>query len=81
MPYITPLPAGIHYKLASMEDHSKVSLYPFLKVIGSLMYTALGTHPDICASVRVLVLFAPTFGHEHVEGLKHIMKYLAGTMD
>src|SRR5258708_17030011 len=26
-------------------------------------------------------LFAATFGHDHIEGLKHIMQYLAGSPD
>ena len=43
------------------------------------MYAALGTCPDICSAVRALAPFAATFGHKHVDGLKHIMKYLSGT--
>ncbi len=45
------------------------------------MYAALGTCPDICLAVRALAPFAATFGHDHIEGLKHIMQYLAGCLD
>jgi hypothetical protein len=45
------------------------------------MYAALGTRPDICAAVRALSPFAATFGCEHIEGIKHIFRYLAGTMN
>src|SRR5260370_28916125 len=60
------------------EEHSSVSSYPFLEVIGSLTYAAMGMHPDICAAVRSLSLFAVTFGQEYIKGVKHIMCYLAG---
>jgi hypothetical protein len=69
----------MQFKPASAEDHSKLSSYPFLEAIGSLMYAALGTRPDICSAVRSLAPFTSTFGQEHVDGIKHIMKYLSGT--
>ena len=45
------------------------------------MYAALGTQPDICAAVQALSPFAAMFGREHIEGIKHIFRYLAGTMN
>ena len=76
-PINIPLPAGIQFGPATSDDHTSVSSYPYLEVIRSLMYTVLGTHLDICSAVRALAPFAATFGHKHVNGLKHIMKYLS----
>ena len=76
MPVIIPLPAGKHFEPALPDDHASVTSYPYLKVIGSLMYTTMGTGPDIAAAVHSLLPFAATFGHEHIDGLKHIMRYL-----
>ena len=76
-PVNIPLPAGAHFKPATPEDHANISSYPYLEAISSLMYTALGTCPDICSAIRALSPFAATFGHAHVEGLKHIIKYLS----
>src|SRR5258708_37369981 len=45
------------------------------------MFVALGMCPDICSAIRALTPFAATFGHDHIEGLKHIMQYLAGYMN
>ena len=73
MPVSTPLSAKVNFDPASPEEHSTVSSYPYLKVIGSLMYAALGMCPDICLAVRALAPFAATFSHDHIEGLKHIM--------
>jgi len=76
-PVLTPLSVKANFDPASPEEHSTVSSYLYLKVIGSLMYAALGMHPNICSAVRALAPFAATFGHDHIKGLKHIMRYLA----
>src|SRR5258705_5148579 len=38
----------------------------------------MGPRPDICAVVRPLSPFTATFGPDHINGAKHIMRYLAG---
>ena len=81
VPVNIPLPARIQYQPATPEEHAAVSSYPYLEAIGLLMYAALGTRPDICSAVRALAPFAATFGHTHINGLKHIMQYLSRTMN
>ena len=76
-PVSTPLSAKANFDPTSPKEHSTVSSYPYLEVIRSLMYAVLGTHPDICSAVRALAPIAAMFGHDHIEGLKHIMRYLA----
>ena len=72
-PVSTPLSAKANFDPAPSEEHSMVSSYPYLEVIGSLMYAALGMRPDICSAIQALAPFAATFSHDHIEGLKHIM--------
>src|SRR5260370_21619641 len=69
------------FQPASAEEHAAVSSYPYLEVISSLTYVAMGTHPDICAVVRSLSLFAAMFGPEHINRVKHIMRYLTGCLN
>src|SRR5260370_36521879 len=69
------------FQPASAEEHAAVSSYPYLEVIGSLTYVAMGTHPDICAAVRSLSPFVAMFGPEHINGVKHIMRYLMGCLN
>ncbi len=76
MPVSTPLPANSHFQPASPDEHSEVSLYPYLKVLGSLTYTTMGTCPDISYAMRSLAPYASNFGHDHINRLKHIMRYL-----
>ena len=75
-PVSTPLPAKTQFQPATPEDHLEVSSY--LEVIVSLMYAALGTCPDISAVVHSLAPFASSFGKKHIDGVKHIMRYLSG---
>ena len=78
VPVSIPLEAKTHFKPATADDHDAVKPFPYLEAIGSLTYAAMGTCPDISASVRSLSPFAANFGAKHVAGVKHVFKYLAG---
>ena len=77
-PVSIPLPANLHFLPASPDEHAEVSSYPYLEVLGSLTYATMGTCPDISYAVRLLAPFAKNFGWTHINGLKHIMRYLVG---
>ncbi len=77
-PTSIPLPANSCFQPTSPNEHSEVSSYPYLEVLGSLMYAAMGTCPDISYAIRLLVPFASNFGHVHINSLKHIMWYIVG---
>ena len=49
------------------------------KAIGSLMYTAVATHPDISHSVSTLSHFLDNHSMTHWEAIKHMFCYLVGT--
>ena len=80
-PVSTPLPAHSTFQPATMEDRAEVSSFPYLEAIGSLTYAALGTCPDIAAAVHALALFAASYGKQHVDAIRHIMRYLAGCLN
>ena len=52
---------------------------PYLSAICAFMYLATCTHPDIAFPVNLLARysFAPT--RRHLNGIKHILRYLKGT--
>ena len=54
---------------------------PYLSAIGALMYLANRTSPNIVFPVNLVVMysFAPT--QRHWNGIKHILRYLQGTID
>ena len=52
---------------------------PYAQVIGSLMYAALGSHPDIAFTVQQLSHRMHNFTIAHWTAVKHIIQYLKGT--
>lgn len=55
--------------------------YPYLSVIGALMYLANGTRPDIAFAVNLLARFSSAPTKRHWNDIKHILRYLRGTED
>src|SRR5258707_5937544 len=55
--------------------------YPYTTMIGSLMWAALCTCPNIAFAVNNLVQFNSSYGPEHIAGVKQIFHYLKGTID
>ena len=52
---------------------------PYQKAVGMLMYTMLGTQPDIAYAVQVLSRFSKNPGKSHWEVVKRVFQYLKGT--
>lgn len=76
--YETPMVEGFHSKnhLESAE-FEQPSVYASL--IGSLMYAALGTRPDIIHAVVSLSRFNKKCTQEHWKAAKRVLRYLHGT--
>lgn len=58
-----------------MEKH------PYKSILGSLMYLAIWTRPDIAYTVTSLAQFSTNPGPEHWEQLKHLLRYVRKTWD
>ena len=54
---------------------------PYLNAIGALMYLAQCTRPDIAFAVNLLARFSSKPTRRHWNGIKHIFRYLRGTID
>jgi hypothetical protein len=53
----------------------------YSQMIGSLMYLASATRPDISFTVSKLSRFTSNPGDDHWRALEHVMHYLVGTME
>ena len=62
-------------EIAQMRD------VPYHEAVGSLMYAALGTCPDIAFAVQTVSRFSMKPGPVHWEAVKRIFRYLKGTME
>ena len=54
---------------------------PYKQLIGSLMYVALATRPDILFAVTKLSQFSSNLGRTHWLQAKRVLRYLAATKD
>ena len=54
---------------------------PYLNAIGALNYLTICTRPDISYAVGCLARYSGDPGPAHWTAVKHVMRYLKGTMD
>src|ERR1700753_3563211 len=84
-PVSTPINPGI--KLSqdqcpkTADDVDAMHSVPYSHAVGSLMYLAISTRPDIAYAVGVLSRFSSNPGKEHWAAVKHLFCYLKGTLD
>jgi len=54
---------------------------PYISAVGSLIYLAISTRPDISYTVGVLARYNTNPGRAHWAAVKHLFRYLKGSMD
>ena len=86
-PTDTPMVAGLTLQkpdkttLASTEVVEWAARTPYRKLVGSLMYLAVATRPDIAYAVSRLSSYLDCYGPEHWSAAIRILRYLKGTRD
>ncbi|CAM9108481.1 unnamed protein product [Choristocarpus tenellus] len=63
------------------EEELNPTIYPYLSILGQLMFVASMTRPDLTNSVRVLGRRAASPCMRDWCGLQHVLRYMAGTLD
>ena len=80
-----PAAKGVEYNVAqgpqSGEERGEMLGVPYRHAIGSLLYAARGSRPDILSAVNVLSRFMENPGKTHWAGGKQIFCYLLGIMN
>ncbi|KAF5383863.1 hypothetical protein D9615_003633 [Tricholomella constricta] len=66
---------------ATTAEYAQMRDIPYHEAVGSLMYAALGTRPDIAFAVQTVSRFSTKPGPAHWEAVKRIFRYLKGTKD
>lgn len=75
-------PMDINAKLTkSTEKSNNEKNYPYKEAVGSLIYLMIGSRPDIAYSVGKLSQFMDAYDKTHWAAVKHILRYLKGTLD
>ena len=78
----TPLPPKVKYSKAdcpAVPDKKVVKAYQ--QLVGSLMYVACCTRPDVAYAVNTCAQFMSNPGPRHIDAAKYILRYLKGTKD
>ena len=82
-PYGSPMIPGAIYSKANSpsnpEEATHMQRTPYRQAIGSLMYAAIATRPDIAFSVSILSRFLNNPGDAHWQAIKRIFRYLKST--
>ena len=82
-PYTTPIVPGAIYSKSDVPTNATEVAYmakvPYCKAVGSLMYAAIATQPDITFAISTLSQFLKNPGRVHWEAIKRIFRYLTGT--
>ena len=60
-------------------EAARMAKTPYRRAIGSLMYAAVATRPDISYAVSTLSQFLENPGETHWEAVERVFRYLAGT--
>ena len=84
-PVATPMVPGSRLSKAmgpsSPSEKEEMQKIPYLNAIGALNYLAICTRPDISYAVGCLARYSGDPGPMHWTAVKHVMRYLKGTMD
>lgn len=76
-------PVEVNCKLPRMlqKDENLMAKYPYQRLIGALMYTAVTTRPDITYAVNYMSQFNSNYSEEHWKAAKRILRCIQGTID
>jgi hypothetical protein len=73
-----PMESGVKLH-ARQEDEPAYDSDHYRQAIGSILYAALGSCPDISYAVGVLGRFAADPSTLHWKAVKHLLRYFVGT--
>ena len=73
-------PMASNLKLLSVDSSDSIDSMMYHQMIGSLIYLT-NTRPNICLAMNTLSQFLTDPKHVHLIAVKHILRYLKGTID
>ncbi|XP_036347024.1 secreted RxLR effector protein 161-like [Rhagoletis pomonella] len=77
---IVSTPMDHNQNLGDFVNDEGDTAYPYREAVGSLMYLATGTRPDISYAVGVVSRYLEKPTSAHVNAVKRILRYVRGTI-
>lgn len=75
------VPADKNIVLYPTDENDKKIIVPYREAVGSLMFLALVSRPDIAYAVNVVSRFMNNYNQVHWNAVKRIIRYLKGTIN
>lgn len=63
------------------DEKEAAAKLPYMAVVGSTLYAALATRPDIAHAVNEVCRYMSCFGEKHWNAAKQVLRYLKGSLD
>ncbi|XP_039302787.1 secreted RxLR effector protein 161-like [Solenopsis invicta] len=79
-PVTSPMDSSVKLMEQKNEEDIIGKRFPYREAVGSLNYIALISRPDISYAVNTLARFSNNPSEVHWRAIKHVMKYLKGTI-
>lgn len=79
-PAKTPFATGTSLHRGTDEEVKLAASYPYESLVGSLMYAAICTRPDITYAVNRLAQFNSCYTETHWLAAKHVLRYVKGSL-
>jgi hypothetical protein len=80
-PSKTTLPTTFKPQPATDEEHEEAKHMDYPQVVGSIMYAATISRPDLAYPANLLARYISKWSLEHYKAAKHLMRYIRGTTD
>ena len=84
-PVGTPMDPGLRLSAemapSSPSDIQEMQKLPYSQAVGALFYLAVATRPDIARTVGNLARFSQNPGMTHWKAVKHLFRYIKGTLN
>lgn len=77
----TPIETGHSLNKPEVLEGDILTGIPYAEAVGSLMYCALATRPDLAQSLSILSKYNSCPREQHWQGVKRVLRYLKGTLD
>lgn len=74
-------PADVNVKLRKSGVSKSVDQHTYQSMVGSLLYAAMATRPDIAQAVSAVSKFNANPDASHLSAVKRILRYLKGTVN
>lgn len=74
-----PMRTDLELRRATYDEQEAATNLPYRELVGSLMYLACTTRPDIMFAVSRLARYFSFYGHEHWKAARTVAKYVSST--